>query len=200
MALKIFIALLLLFFISCGKEDLKKKEEELAKKEQELKEKEQKQIEEKKEELKKKEEELNQKELSIKQDQKIKANSIPDDIPSKLIEYIDNYTTSGDSRVLKRAYNLWNEPESKIGSFDKFLSGFSNTIDDKITSTETLSNDGYNAEVLVIHVAQEYNNSSTYYNKRYQVSKYESRYKLVNVNGQWKINFGKATLINREYY
>lgn len=200
MVLRILIALLLLVFVSCNREDLKKKEEELAKREQELKDKELKQIDEKKEELKKKEEELNLKEQSISYEQKYKANSPPDDVPSKLIEYIDKYTTNGDPRVLKRAYNLWNDPINKIGSFEKFMSGFSSTLDDKITSTETVSNDGYNADVIVVHVAREINNNSSNYYNRYQVSKYESRYKLISINGQWKINSGKATLLNREYY
>lgn len=161
MVIRVLLVLSLLFFVSCGREDLKKKEEELSKKEQELKEKEQKQIDEKKVELAKKEEELNLKEIQLTEEKRIKSSTPADEVPTKLIEYIDKYTTTGDSRILKRAYNLWNNPLDKVGSFDKFMSGFSNTIDDKITSCETINNDGYNAEVVVIHVAREYNSNTT---------------------------------------
>lgn len=181
-------------------EEMKKKEQELKDKEQSLKDKEQKQFDEDKEDLAKKEEELKKLEKELSEKTQIRATSSPDEIPTTMIENINKYATTYDQRYLKRAYNLWYNPSATIGSYDKFLIGFSNTLDDKITSIETASNDGLNATVLVVHVARELNKNSVSSYDKYQTSKYEARYRLVSVNGQWKILSGKVTILSRDNY
>jgi hypothetical protein len=179
--------------------ELQKKEQELKEKEQSLKDKEQRQIEEDKEKLEQKEEELKQKEREISEKNNVRATYPPSDIPTKFIEYINNYVTSNDERYLKRAYNLWNDPMNTIGSYDKFSGGFLNTLDDKIISVETLNNDGFISEVSVIHIAREYNKNWTNEYNKYQKSTYKSKYTLASLNGQWKIIHAKANMTNREY-
>lgn len=190
--------IILLFVLSCSKipffssenkdgkeESLQQKEEELKQKEESLKQKELEQIEKDKQELK--EEELNKK-------SKIKADSPPAEPIEKLILYIDRYAKSGDEASLRKAYNLWYDPLSSIGTYDKFKKGFSNTLNDEVISSDIISNDGYNAEVIVIHAANEIDNG-----KR-QKTTYDAKYKLVNIDGVWKIRSGSADILSRESY
>lgn len=208
--LKFTISIIILILVlSCSKlpfssNDQKTKEQELMKKEDELKRKEDslkaeeiKRIEEEKTDLKKKEEELKAKEKNLN---RIKATSSPEIIPKQLIHYINEYVTKNDRGFLRRAYNLWHNPLNSIGTFEKFQKGFSNTIDDNVLTTEIISNDGYDAEVLITHTASEINTNFTNNYNKYQKTKYEARYKLVSINGEWKIISGKASVISRDYY
>ncbi len=179
--------------------ELKKREDDIKAKEDALRDMKNKQLEQDKEDLKKKEEELDKKINELKVESKIKAIGDPSQITLALIQNIDNYVTHNNEASLRRSYNFWYNPLSSIGTFDKFKNGFSNTLSNKVLDNTVLSNDGYNAEVLITHFAYEINPKSTGAYDTYQKTKYEAKYKMVSDNGSWKIRSGKVTILSRVY-
>jgi len=213
--IKFIVSLLILVsFLACSKlpfsnkeddkskqreEELKKREDDVKAKEDALRDQQTQQLENDKQELKKREEELEQKLKDIKVETKVKATGNPADITLALIQNIDSYLSSGNESALKRAYNFWYSPVNSVGTYEKFRNGFSGTLSDKVIDNSVTFNDGFNAEIVIVHSAYEVNpkSSSTY--DAYQKSKYEAKYKLISDNGTWKIRSGKVTILSREY-
>ncbi len=180
-------------------EELKKREEDVEAKEDAIKNQQMEQLQQDKENLRKREEELDQRIRELTVESRIKAKGSPNDVTLALIQNIDNYVMKGNDAALMRAYNLWYNPLKSIGSYDKFKIGFSNTLNDKVLNNETISNDGFNAEVIITHFAMELNPKSTGPYDVYQKTKYEAKYKLVSDDGDWKIRSGKVTILSRDY-
>lgn len=180
-------------------EELKKREDDLKQKEDALKDEKIKQLEEDKAEFKKRGEELEQKIKDTEVESKFKASGSPADITLALIQNIDAFCVTGNESSLMSAYDLWYRPLSSIGSYEKFRNGFTNTLSDKVLDNTVISNDGFNAEVLITHSAYEVNLKSSGVYDAYQKTKYEAKYKLISDNGSWKILSGKVTILSREY-
>lgn len=139
------------------------------------------------------------------------ATQNPAEIIKNLISNINIYCKNRDDETLKLVYSAWLSPEIRLGDFNNFKLGFSNTINDVILPDDKLNNlpgafqqvnpykikeiEGVFSHVSVIHTAEEYFGSND--EIKIQNSIYKADYRLIVANGLWKILSGKVKLLNR---
>jgi len=109
----------------------------------------------------------------------------------KPVEFIDlvltnitNFASKRDERYLNNVYNSWHIPEKSIGkSFKNFIKDFTRTVSDSLVSSEPSENYTVFAIIKIVHDATDLNDQLN----KLITTRYEAEYKLINVNGFWKI-------------
>src|SRR4030095_5419631 len=135
----------------------------------------------------------------------------PESTIRRLIESINTYSQNRNEDVLKNAYLLWLNPENRVGGFNSWKLGFSNTLSDSIPKFSNIPDslkgdvsqnpqkiEGYSgvfAIVKVIHSAVEFFVQDDMVQK--QFSTYEATYKLIVFSGSWYILGGKVRPLQR---
>lgn len=118
----------------------------------------------------------------------VRAGSEPDRVLARIVTEVNNYARTRNPDLIRNVYKLWFTPEKTLGSFSDFVLGYSNTISDSLLSAEIKVNNGLYAELVLKHLAVDYR----YESDDYQVTIYDTDYRLFNINGEWRIKITKV--------